>query len=517
MRNSVLLIFFGLSLSIQAVAQEPYFIQHWYADPVSNAAMQALDEMAAFSMQSKIRHLGPGYNYTSTLVSGKYPLINNPLNKGSIGLNYFQNQSNAPGLLVQQEINTSLSYSFHYNKYQGLSLGIQGGWVFKKIDGSGVQTGSMYTIETGFDPGRYSGESFDFEKLSYPKIGGSILWFSEDRNRDLNAYLGLSAHGLNQVNGSFFQEESSFVDRTVVIMGGLRLIDKDKTAITPKFYHTSFNGNYSLKLGADYNYSLSRYGFGAERRNNSLNFEFNYLLSGGFQLGLQVIQPAYIVGVGYNMDTYSANDQFQFDNSFEFLLVLRKPMKTPRERQRIKQKKAVNNEPIKIAPEKHIEILSNIPAEKDTVKTPVEEEIQMEEPKHELDTTRFRENVEKDYQWKSVVTLGEFTGIGFDFNSTEIGESAKKILNQLVELVNSDPDNKMVLIGHADAVGTNKVNEKISWERARTVAQILFDMGIPEDRIIIQAKGEEQPIATNETPEGRTLNRRVEFFVIKTE
>ena len=46
---------------------------------------------------------------------------------------------------------------------------------------------------------------------------------------------------------------------------------------------------------------------------------------------------------------------------------------------------------------------------------------------------------------------------------------------------------------------------------------ILNDMGVSEDRIILQAKGEEQPIATNDTPEGRTLNRRVEFFVIRTE
>ena len=67
-------------------------------------------------------------------------------------------------------------------------------------------------------------------------------------------------------------------------------------------------------------------------------------------------------------------------------------------------------------------------------------------------------------------------------------------------------------------MGSNAYNFKLSRRRAESVKAKLLEFGLTEDRIVgIEAMGEEQPIATNETKEGRAQNRRVEFKLVQRE
>ncbi|WP_335943346.1 OmpA family protein, partial [Fusobacterium polymorphum] len=69
-----------------------------------------------------------------------------------------------------------------------------------------------------------------------------------------------------------------------------------------------------------------------------------------------------------------------------------------------------------------------------------------------------------------------------------------------------------------DSIGSNAYNFKLSRRRAESVKAKLLEFGLTEDRIVgIEAMGEEQPIATNETKEGRAQNRRVEFKLVQRE
>ena len=67
-----------------------------------------------------------------------------------------------------------------------------------------------------------------------------------------------------------------------------------------------------------------------------------------------------------------------------------------------------------------------------------------------------------------------------------------------------------------DSIGSNQYNIGLSRRRAEAVKAKLIEFGLPEDRIVgIEAKGEEYPVATNETAEGRLQNRRVEFRLVQ--
>ncbi len=70
----------------------------------------------------------------------------------------------------------------------------------------------------------------------------------------------------------------------------------------------------------------------------------------------------------------------------------------------------------------------------------------------------------------------------------------------------------MTIAGHTDAIGSNEYNLDLSQDRADSVADYLMSQGVAGDRMRTVGYGEERPVATNETDEGRAMNRRVEIM-----
>jgi outer membrane protein OmpA-like peptidoglycan-associated protein len=73
------------------------------------------------------------------------------------------------------------------------------------------------------------------------------------------------------------------------------------------------------------------------------------------------------------------------------------------------------------------------------------------------------------------------------------------------------PNAKLTIEGHTDNTGTNAHNMKLSNDRAKSVVDYLVSKGIDASRLTAVGFGEEKPVTTNKTAEGRTLNRRVEL------
>jgi outer membrane protein OmpA-like peptidoglycan-associated protein len=78
------------------------------------------------------------------------------------------------------------------------------------------------------------------------------------------------------------------------------------------------------------------------------------------------------------------------------------------------------------------------------------------------------------------------------------------------------PDSTIQVIGHTDNTGSAAYNQDLSERRARSVAGVLYEVGVSPSRVVPIGRGEAQPIASNQTPEGRQANRRVEFVITPT-
>ncbi|MEZ8616762.1 OmpA family protein [Vibrio splendidus] len=101
----------------------------------------------------------------------------------------------------------------------------------------------------------------------------------------------------------------------------------------------------------------------------------------------------------------------------------------------------------------------------------------------------------------------------FATNSTELSTDGKIALMPLVEVLKAHPQSSVAVVGHTDSTGAAEYNLMISKKRAAAVAAYIEEQGIEADRITASGEGEENPIASNATAEGRAQNRRVDATI----
>ena len=111
---------------------------------------------------------------------------------------------------------------------------------------------------------------------------------------------------------------------------------------------------------------------------------------------------------------------------------------------------------------------------------------------------------------QQIVVMDE-RALNFDFDKSVVKPQYFEMLHKFVEYVNYN-DYEVVIEGHTDSKGTNAYNMALGMRRAQSVKAKLLEFGMDPGRIVgTVSKGEEEPVATNTTDEGRAQNRRIEF------
>ena len=105
------------------------------------------------------------------------------------------------------------------------------------------------------------------------------------------------------------------------------------------------------------------------------------------------------------------------------------------------------------------------------------------------------------------------TNINFDFNHSNVREDVRKRLSRVIQLLREMPEIDVQIVGYTDDVGSAQYNLALSVRRAEAVRDYVVTRGIDVARLSVAGRGESQPLVSNATPEGRAVNRRVEFVV----
>ncbi|HEX5131508.1 MAG TPA: OmpA family protein [Candidatus Krumholzibacteria bacterium] len=127
--------------------------------------------------------------------------------------------------------------------------------------------------------------------------------------------------------------------------------------------------------------------------------------------------------------------------------------------------------------------------------------------------------MERDLEGAKIERIGEGikitfdSGLLFDIDRSELKTASRENLTNLAVILNKYPDTNILLEGHTDATGTSEHNMELSRRRAQSVANYLAGQNVMEPRFTIMGYGEDQPVASNETADGRALNRRVEVAI----
>jgi len=127
--------------------------------------------------------------------------------------------------------------------------------------------------------------------------------------------------------------------------------------------------------------------------------------------------------------------------------------------------------------------------------------------------------IERDIQGAKVERVGEGikitfnSGILFDVDKANLNDNSKIELAELSAILNKYEDTNIMLAGHTDSTGSEEYNLGLSRQRAQSVADYLTIRNVDQARFSVQGFGKSDPIASNDTAEGRAENRRVEVAI----
>ncbi len=103
--------------------------------------------------------------------------------------------------------------------------------------------------------------------------------------------------------------------------------------------------------------------------------------------------------------------------------------------------------------------------------------------------------------------------VSFDTGRSDIKSNFRPVLERFAGTLNENPATMVTIIGHTDSTGGASVNDPLSIDRAAHTRDYLAMRGVSPNRIMIDGRGEREPIASNDDPAGRARNRRVEIYV----
>jgi outer membrane protein OmpA-like peptidoglycan-associated protein len=109
------------------------------------------------------------------------------------------------------------------------------------------------------------------------------------------------------------------------------------------------------------------------------------------------------------------------------------------------------------------------------------------------------------------------SGILFPFDSTELQPVGRENLRKLAASLQDESRSEVLIAGHTDAVGADDYNRGLSRRRAEAAASYLAAQGVARGRVRLEGRGEDEPIASNDSDEGRRQNRRVELAIFASE
>lgn len=108
-----------------------------------------------------------------------------------------------------------------------------------------------------------------------------------------------------------------------------------------------------------------------------------------------------------------------------------------------------------------------------------------------------------------------FDNLNFEFGTTNLTSESEQTVKDLIVILNAYPSTEVRLEGHTDSVGDAEDNKKLSQDRADAVKDRMVRDGIDANRLSTTGYGQEKPVASNDTEEGRAQNRRLELVVVK--
>ena len=137
----------------------------------------------------------------------------------------------------------------------------------------------------------------------------------------------------------------------------------------------------------------------------------------------------------------------------------------------------------------------------------------MEQQKRQMEQATRGTGVQVSQTQDNRLKLDIPSDVSFDTGRADIKANFRPVLESFAGTLNSNPGTTVTIVGHTDSTGGAAINQPLSVDRATRTRDYLTMRGVAPERIVVDGRGEREPLATNDSAAGRARNRRVEIYV----
>ena len=481
------------------------FSQTPFSEQRINPAFPAVSDFAQISGLYRRQQAAEDLNIQSSLISATLPFIkpNGGKRWSGVGITLLDDRSGQNGLFRVQEVGASYAIRIPVSFRQSLYFGMRVAYESRDFSLNGLYTGSQYIPGRGFNSSLGSGETPDDFRQQFITLGGGLIWQATGRNDEVVAEAGMAIFDINKVDQAFFNGQT-VAPATLVMHGRLHLTGPTALSLDPVGLITIGGKETLINLGGIWGYALN-----AKER---IEVTTRYVIGNQAILGIGFETETF--GIGFSYDLAFDNTP-GIQNAFEVGVVFRK-LRTSKDKYKEK-----------VAREKNKKVNQNLEFDRDASsdQLPVPEP----EPIRELDyapTTI----APVEFKKAKIPDLSARARVGelmyhpyereesrnyfyFSFNASTLNPDAVEYLEGIADLLKDNPELRLKIIGHTDDSGTDDYNMKLSETRASVVYDFLKRAGVPDNQMRYEAKGEREPLKSNDSEYGRAVNRRVELII----
>lgn len=455
-----------------------------------NPATTGLYNQWYVSAVHREQNSGADFKIRSTALSAAYPQLfpRRGNVRGAFGIDMLNDVSGINNSFKVREVGLSYALRIVDEELQSFNLGTSLFYQSRGFDYDQITTNAQYVTGRGFDLNIANGENLiDFQQSFY-RLNAGLYWQKSTLRRQKAGHFGVSAFDLNKAKDSFYSRETTFDPTYFLTFGFMAFADRD-WHVYPNALLVSQAGKVLYNAGVETTYTIDRH--------QSISFKPRYLISRELVAAFEYEKDNLVFGASYDVPINGGNSANQ--GTFEFGLRIVGEVQSISKKRRRKGKKGkigIYQKPLEQIPIWSIKPINRL------VELPSFSSENMKKSLHRGVPSGFAE-LETEYTFN------------YATNQAYMVPAVIERLKEIVESVVGQQKFLIYLEGHTDSTGAADYNQQLSIERANYVAKFLNGLGVELEKIKIIGYGEKLPIASNDTPYGRAMNRRVELKLIK--
>lgn len=483
-KKPLLVFMLVMCSTLLVTGQNDRYSLYFFSNSAINPAKINQNNKMEVSGVFRSQQASAGTDLTTTFLDLSYPLFIGKKRWSSIGFSFASDRSGTAGIFQTNEGYLNYALTLVLSRPNIISLGTSIRYIHSQVNIGELSTGSQF-VDGTFNPQLSSGEPFDFYQNSYASGSFGAHWKVIDKTGLEKSMLGLSVSNINRPNASLMHQAR--LPLITIAEVAYRLSYSKKASYYAEVLHSHSTAIESTIVGV--RAELNLYRFNPQLKGQELQLLAKYRMQEGLVFG--TIWQVNHLSFGATYDIPIGN-RVSHLGAFEIAVKyskLRRPKNKRRRRnssQMIRRPRATDTEVTESLVER---------PDKPTDKGEDIDKLQVpEEDPATLD-------IEKPI-------LLHFS---FEFGSTEPTIEEYEVIEEIAQILNENPGKKILIIGHTDNVGSKTTNNKLSFDRAQSIYDILISLGVDPFLMSVVGMGEDEPLSSNKTAEGRAMNRRVEI------